>query len=235
MAGKGSNAAATAKRAQKATDNFVAEVVEIESLHPHPRNYREHPEDQIAHLVESVREFGVYRNVVAAKDGTILAGHGIVQAAKQAGLMRIPIVRLKLAPDDPAALKLLVADNEVEHLAEQNDRMLAELLKKIKDDAPGSLLGTGFDDKMLANFLMITRPSNEIADFDAAAHWVGMPDFETAKRAFAFVTVSFGSEDDLAEFNRKLGTELKVGTRSMWYPPRPREDSKNVRFEKQNG
>lgn len=48
------------------------EIVSIESLSPHPRNYRGHPEDQIEHLVQSIRENGCYRNIVVARDRSIL-------------------------------------------------------------------------------------------------------------------------------------------------------------------
>ena len=36
------------------------EFVDPSTLKKHPRNYRDHPEDQIAHIVQSIKEFGVY-------------------------------------------------------------------------------------------------------------------------------------------------------------------------------
>ena len=70
--------------------------VAISGLRPHPRNYREHPEDQLEHIKASIVENGFYRNVVAARDGTILAGHGVVLAATAMGLRKVPVIRLDL-------------------------------------------------------------------------------------------------------------------------------------------
>ena len=70
------------------------EVLALKDLRPHPRNYREHPEDQLAHLKQSIQKHHIYRNIVIARDGTILAGHGVVEAAKALGLETIPGCRL---------------------------------------------------------------------------------------------------------------------------------------------
>jgi hypothetical protein len=60
----------------------TTELIAIKELKPHPRNYRSHPEDQLVHLVNSIKQHGFYRNVVVAKDNTILAGHGVVPSFK---------------------------------------------------------------------------------------------------------------------------------------------------------
>jgi len=208
------------------------ELVPIASLKPHSRNYRSHPDDQLEHLVESLRRFGVYCNVVVAKDGTILAGHGVVEAAKKAKMKEIPVIRLSVAPESSAAIKVLVGDNEIEHLAEQNDRLLSELLKELKTS--DKLLGTGFDEKMLANFVMVTRPENEIADFDAAAAWVGMPEYSGGEIPLQIV-VAFRGIRERAQFARKLGVKLFPKTKSIWYPPLKRgelaSETKHAKFK----
>ena len=207
---------------------FKTELVPISSLHSHPQNYREHPDDQVEHLVKSLSEHGVYRNIVATKDGTILAGHGVYKAAAKLGLKDIPIIRLNLNPNDPQAIKILIGDNEIEHLAEQNDRLLADLLKQLKDET--DLLGTGFDDMMLANFLMVTRPKSEIKDFNEAAEWIGMPEYNLVDEPLKLVLV-FRNQKDRTEAAEKLGLTLTLQTRSAWYPPRPNEDPKSIKFE----
>ena len=82
---------------------------------------------------------------MVAEDSTILAGHGVVIAAKKMGLKTVPIIRLKVAADDPRALKVLAGDNEIGHLGEVNDRALTDLLKDLQS-AENGLLGTGYDD-----------------------------------------------------------------------------------------
>lgn len=215
-------------------DVHRAALTPIGKLTPHPRNYREHPEDQLEHIQQSIREHGFYRNVVTARDFTILAGHGVVEASRRLGLEKVPVIRLELGPEDPQALKILAGDNELARLGMIDDRALSELLKSINETDPTGLLGTGYDEAMLANLIFVTRPASEIATLDEAAHWVGMPEYESAGNA-PKVIVQFDSEDDRAAFMKKI----KVGvvhkaTRSVWsiwWPEREREDLASLRFE----
>lgn len=209
---------------------YPVEQFSPDQLKPHPRNYRDHPQDQIDHLIQSIKENGFYRNVVVANDNTILAGHGVVKAAKTMGLKSVPVIRLPIAPDHPKALKVLAGDNGIGHLAEQDDRQLTELLKEIKQIDVDGLMGTGFDDKMLANLVYVTRPKSEINSFDEASHWVGMPDFENAPRAMQ-VMVNFKTPEDRAAFAQLCGYEFTDQTKSVWFPDRDHLDVGSVIFE----
>jgi hypothetical protein len=208
---------------------FKLETVAIADLHPHPRNYRAHPDDQIDHLVESIREHGLYRNIVIARDGTILAGHGVVQAARTMGMEQVPVYRLDIDPNEPRALKVLAGDNEIGHLSEIDDRALSEMLKEIKDVDMDGLLGTGYDEMMLANLIFVTRPASEIADFNEAAEWVGMPEYERGEGEIQ-VIVNFRDENDRAEFVRQTGLTLTKGGKSAWWPPKALQDKVSVKF-----
>ena len=209
-------------------------MVGVADLKPHPQNYREHPDDQIEHIVKSIQDNGFYRNLVIARDNTILAGHGVFKAALKMGLSEIPVIKVDLAPDEPAALKILTGDNGIGHLAEQDDRKLSELLKTIKDYAPNGLQGTGYDEKMLANLLYVTRPKHEIEDFDAAAHWVGLPDYDAPEKP-PTVIVHFRNEDDREAFMKAIEATVVNGKSgsvwSIWWPEREIEDIRSLRFE----
>ena len=141
------------KAGMKIAGGFATEVVPVDSLKPHPENYRSHPPDQLLHIKASLEQHGVYRNVVVARDLTILAGHGVVEAAKLAKLVELPVRRLNVAPDSVEAKKILVADNELGRFAEDDDDRLSELLKGIRDDDVMKLLGTGYDDVKLVALL----------------------------------------------------------------------------------
>lgn len=210
-------------------EEFDHEVVGINDVRRHPRNYRTHPDDQIEHIKQSIRENGLYRNIVVARDGTILAGHGVVRAARELGMRTIPVVRLDLDPDDTRALKVLAGDNEIENLAMQDDRALSEILKDISEDDLDDLLGTGFDDMMLANLLFVTRPKHEIEDFDEAAEWVGMPDYESTPEP-PKIHVSFRSEEDKQRFIDELEL-IMIKPDSCWWPPKERRDPGSLMFE----
>jgi len=220
--------------------NFIneTETADPNALKDHLRNYREHPEDQLPHIIKSIQEHGFYKNIVIAEDGTILAGHGVVKAARKMGLKEVPVVRLPLAPDTPLALKVLAGDNEIPHLAEINDRILSEMLKEINDvnlDGDG-LLGTGFDEMMLSNLVFVTRPAAEIENFDEAAHWVGMPDYEPEFQPFKLVIsfeteearLDFLSQNEFSHVNRKDELPRTIAT---WWPERERIDWRAAKFE----
>lgn len=216
---------------------YETEIVPIAELKPHPRNYRNHGDDQLNHIVESIQEHGVYRNVVIARDGTILAGHGVVLAARKTGMTAVPVIRLDVASDDPRALKVLTGDNEISRLAYIDDRVLTEILKEIKDQDVIGLLGTGYDEQMLAALAFVTRDQKEIADFDAAAEWVGMPEYDVGPKRLTLV-VSFGSQEDRLDLLSKLGLDISdvrvmkgSNMYSLRWPPVEIVDLQSVRLE----
>lgn len=222
-------------RKPKAAD-LTPFMARLADLKPHPRNYREHPDDQIQHLAESIREHGFYRNIVLAEDDTILAGHGVVLAAKSLGLEEGPAVRLPIKSDSPQALKVVVGDNELEHLADQNDRLLSELLKEIGETDPVGLLGTGFDEAMLANLVFVTRPASEIRDFDAAAHWAGMPEYDEGEDSRPRLIIIFPNRDAREQLIKQIGlrmdpSSVKGKTVSTRWPWTDQEDRASTRFE----
>lgn len=210
----------------------------ISELKPHPKNYQMHPEDQLEHLRQRIKQYGIYREVVIAKeDKTILAGHGIVEAARSMGMTRVPVFELDIKWDSPEAMKLLAGDNEVSHLAIKNDRQLSDMLKDIKENGE-SLLGTGFDEMSLAAFVLTTRTSDEIEDIDAAQEWAGMPGSSDAPERLA-MTIYFDSQEDmdalveLAELSpqRTGGAGKGKATPTAWYPHREKNDWASLRIE----
>lgn len=204
------------------------ETVALADLKPHPRNYRHHPEDQLEQIAASLSEHGLYRNVVVARDLTVLAGHGVVEAAQKLKWKEIDVVRLDLDPTEPRALKVLTGDNELGRLAEIDDRLLAEQLKELAD--LDELLGTGFDEQMLANLVYVTRPSSEIEGPDTAAEWVGMPEFTPGQGAAARIVINFDSREDFDRFVKETGVTVLRGE-SAWWPARPVEDLSSIAVE----
>jgi hypothetical protein len=123
----------------------------LERLVANPENYRGHPDAQIEHLRQSLREFGWYKNVVATESGVVLAGHGIVAAAKAEGMAAVPVYVYR--GDEAGARKLMVADNEASRLAEDDADQLSQLLAAIAADSESGLTGTGHDEASLAALL----------------------------------------------------------------------------------
>ena len=112
-------------------------------------NYRAHPEPQVERLRESLRRFGVFKNVVARPDGTVLAGHGVVEAALAEGLQELPAQIFE--GSDAEARALMVADNELSRLAQDDPDQLSQLLDSLRAD--GLMQVTGHDDASLQGLL----------------------------------------------------------------------------------
>ena len=187
---------------------------DITALKPHPRNYKNHPADQLEHMRASLQQYGFYRRVVVACDDTILCGHGLVEAAKGIDIKRVPVLRFAFGPNDPRALKLLAIDNEIGKFGETNDRDLSELLRELaaQDDISG-LLGTGYDEMMLAALVMNTRPASEISNQDAVGEWVGMPEYDNGGNN-AKLIFNFDTEADRQKFVKQYGFDKYVVTTS---------------------
>ena len=202
-------------------------LTDVSLLKPHPENYKKHPQDQLEHISKSIQENGIYRNIVISNDNVILAGHGVFEACKRLGFVKVPTLKINISSSDPRAIKLLISDNEISHLAEIDQIKLSDMLKSINDN--NTLLGTGYDDMMLSNLLFTTRPESEIKDFDAAAEWVGMPDYEPSTLPKKII-VSFKNDQDRDAFGKILNIPLTEKTKSVWYPHKEQDDTKNVEF-----
>lgn len=212
-------------------NGFKQELVDVTELKDHPKNYRFHPDDQIDHIVQSIKEHGIYRNVVVARDGTILAGHGVAKASRKLGLKKIPVIKLNIDPNSVEAMKIVIGDNEISHLADVDDRLFSENLMWVKNQ--DDLLGTGYDEKMLATLLMVTRPSSEIADFDEAAHWVGMPGFDVTADDKIRLIITFSDDKLRKEFVDKINLRIDLKGEKVWstrWPWTDRKDTASVAF-----
>ena len=216
------------KPTRKKQTGMTLETVPLDTLKPHPRNYRTHPEDQMKHLMASIKAHGCYRNIVVAKDGTILAGHGVTEALRRLKWDAVPIARLPIASDSAAALKIVVADNEISHLSEIDDHTLIDLLKDIGTDG---LLGTGYDEAMLSALMQVTQMGPIKDDSEA---WVGLPGYERAEDTPRLV-VCFRSAKDRDKFIRTMKIEIGIRSTakcwSAWWPPKAKEDPSSIAFE----
>jgi site-specific DNA-methyltransferase (adenine-specific) len=125
----------------------IEQTRDIDTLSPHPRNYNQHPPEQIERLAASLRQFGQVRPIVVHGD-TIVAGHGVYLAAQHLGYTSLRVTQLTHLPDDwteEQAMAYLVADNETRRGAEPDDAELAALLDELQQ-ADFDIAAMGFDD-----------------------------------------------------------------------------------------
>ena len=123
----------------------------LDSLVPYARNARTHSEAQVAEIAGSIREFGFTNPVLIAEDGTLIAGHGRVLAARLLGMDTVPAITLAgLSGTQRRALVL--ADNRIALNAGWDEALLALELSDLKE--AGFDLGImGFEDGELDRLL----------------------------------------------------------------------------------
>ena len=138
----------------------------VAELVPYAMNARVHNEEQVNDLARSISEFGFVNPVLVGEDNIIIAGHGRVMAAKQAGLDKVPCIVLSHL-NEKQRRALTLADNRITLKSSWDfEKVSAELSKLAEMDYDVSL--TGFTDDELDNFLRM----------DAGI----MPDYEEAPR-----------------------------------------------------
>lgn len=135
----------------------------VNELVPYIANAREHPASQIKKLAAVIAEFGFNAPVLLEPDGTIVAGHGRLLAAKSLGLVDVPTIDLgHLSPAQRRAYRL--ADNRIALESKWNDELLAKELAAVASEG-GDLALTGFDDaeveKLLADATGAGGPARE--------------------------------------------------------------------------
>lgn len=99
----------------------------IEELRRYPQNARVHSDEQIAALEASIKQFGFVNPLLVEADGTLVSGHGRLEAAARIGLTRLPVIELAhLEPEQARALRL--ADNRIAELATWDENLLGDEL-----------------------------------------------------------------------------------------------------------
>jgi DNA modification methylase len=119
-------------------------MLPVAGLQPHPRNYNRHPEPQVKRIAASLRQFGQVRPIVVHRD-TIIAGHGVYQAAQHLGYQSLRCTVLPADWTDEQAMAYLVTDNETRRGAEPDVTELAALLDELQQDF--DLDSLGFDEQ----------------------------------------------------------------------------------------
>lgn len=126
----------------KQARHYIAYVA-IDEIKAARRNPRTHGAKQIKLLETSIRKFGFTVPLLIADDGTIVAGHGRLLAARNLGMTELPCIRLShLSPEERRAY--LIADNRVAELAGWDKSALALELKEL-GELKIDLAVTGFE------------------------------------------------------------------------------------------
>lgn len=130
----------------------------IDSLIPYAGNARTHSPEQILQIANSIEEFGFVNPVLIGDNNMIIAGHGRLAAARELGLIEVPVIELGyLTPAQARAL--VIADNRIAQNAGWDEELLQSELAALKaEDFDLDLLG--FEPAELENLLLDLAADN---------------------------------------------------------------------------
>lgn len=125
------------------------------------RATRNHSRKQIAKLLESIRQFGFRNPIIISANNEVVCGAARLEAAKQAGLNRVPVIcAADLTPAKLRAYRL--ADNRIAEDAvwdERNLRLEFDEIIELQGPYDIDLTITGFETPELDRLMLSPEPS----------------------------------------------------------------------------
>lgn len=125
----------------------IAEVqeVDVSKLIPYERNAKQHSDEQVEKICNSIREFGFISPCLIDRDYNVIAGHGRIMAAKKIGMGTVPCLFVEGLTETQRKAYIL-ADNRLTELGEWDmDIVNAELQELELADFDISLTGFDYD------------------------------------------------------------------------------------------
>ena len=88
------------------------DIIKVTDITPYDKNAKKHPDNQVDHIANSIKEFGFRQPLVVDKNNVLVIGHGRLLAAKKLGLEYVPVARADDLTDEQIKAYRL-ADNRV--------------------------------------------------------------------------------------------------------------------------
>jgi len=121
----------------------------VKGLHPDLANARRHPERSIAAIAASLARFGQQKPIVVDGRGVVIAGNGMLEAARRLKWKTIAVVRSALHGSERNAYS--IADNRIAELSEWDAAAVASLIESLDDELAAITGFTGEELKDLAD------------------------------------------------------------------------------------
>jgi len=145
---------------------LVVQIWTIDRLLPYIRNARTHSDEQVAQVAASIREFGWTNPILVAGDGTIIAGHARLAAARKLKMTEVPVIVLDHLTEAQRRA-LVLADNKLALNAGWDEDMLRVELQSLQEGG-FDLDVVGFSDEELEDLLRDPEEANAgLTDEDA--------------------------------------------------------------------
>jgi hypothetical protein len=134
------------------------EIWPIERIRAHVRNARKHPKKQIDDLRASFRKYGQVHTLLVREDGTLIAGHGRLEAMKHEGFSHVAVIVAR-GWTEARCRAFALLDNKIALNSEWGDDLLASEWKDraLLDEDVKAL---GFDGKELDKLVPPPPSSN---------------------------------------------------------------------------
>jgi hypothetical protein len=200
----------------------------VDKLVPYARNSRTHSDTQVAQIAASIKEWGWTTPVLVSEDGTLIAGHGRVMAARKLGLPEVPVM-IARGWTEAQRRAYVIADNKLALNAGWDEDLLKIEFQELGEiDFNVELVG--FSQGEISTLFLEVQEGKTNADEE----WKGMPEFEDSEPWFRKVIVHFECQADVDEFFRLIGQETTEKTKSIWHPKKERRDLESARWSQEN-
>lgn len=114
------------------TDESCWRMAAVADIKPYGRNAKIHGPEQINRLRESLRQFGFVRPLLVDRELRLIAGHGMLEAARAEGMMQVPCVLVE-GLTDAQRRAYVHADNRLAELAAWDEAVLALEVPELED------------------------------------------------------------------------------------------------------
>ena len=121
------------------------EYVPIDSINPYGMNAKIHTNDQIAQIMQSIKDFG-FNDAISVTNNIVVEGHGRLLAAQKLGLKEVPIVRLDHLTEAQRKAYTIVHNQLTMNTGNDLDILNAELEALEAEDIDMSVFGLELPD-----------------------------------------------------------------------------------------
>ena len=174
------------------------EWIDPATITPYENNPNSHPDEQVAQIIASIKEFGFMSPVLIDERGMLLAGHGRRLAALELKLPAIPAVRRSgLTPEQKRAY--VIADNKIAKNAGIDWDILSEQLRVLEAEGYNVAV-TGFSESEVEQLLTKWAPASvdatKTADYANRSLLFNAEEWPTIKKGVDMVRESTGLKSE---------------------------------------
>lgn len=142
------------------TDKLQIIFRKTSQLLPYAKNSRDHSDEQVSQIAESIKTFGFNDPVEIDKNGEIVAGHGRVLAAKKLGMKEIPTIELAHL-DEKKKKAYNIANNKIAQNSTWDELALKDELELLNENN-FDLTITGFTEDEIDEILNHSEKLREV-------------------------------------------------------------------------